>query len=52
MSPLLVLGIALFSAAIATVAAVIVLALISSLLRDWKLSAHVVDEDELRKAGL
>jgi Na+-driven multidrug efflux pump len=52
MNPVLVLGVGLVSAALATAIAVTILAFLANLLRNWKLSVRVVDEDELRKAGL
>lgn len=49
---LAMIGIGIFSAAIATAFAIVVLAALTNLLRKWKLTVRVVDEDELRKAGL
>jgi hypothetical protein len=52
MNSLLMLGIGLVSAAVATAITITVLAFLQNLIRNWKLSVRVVDEDELRKAGL
>ena len=52
MKALLLLGAFIACLALAVAFAIVVLSLVCAWIEGWRFSARVVDEDELRKAGL